>query len=128
MSLSHPESIRLTREIIGAAIEVHRHHGPGLLESAYDESLYWELSDRGMTVDRQRSIPLVYKTRLIRAVYRPDMIVNRSVLVEIKAVEKVLPVHRAQLLTYLKMTHLTVGLLFNFNEAILAHGISRVSL
>jgi GxxExxY protein len=128
MTLSHPESIALTNQIIGAAIEVHRHLGPGLLESAYDECLFWELTDFGLSVDRQRSIPLVYKSRLIKAVYRADIIVNNLVLVEVKAIEKTLPVHKAQVLTYLRMAQLSVGLLFNFNTPTMVEGITRVSL
>jgi GxxExxY protein len=128
MTLSHPESIALTNQIIGAAIEVHRHLGPGLLESAYDECLFWELTDLGLSVDRQRSIPLVYKSRLIKAVYRADIIVNNLVLVEVKAIEKTLPVHKAQVLTYLRMAQLSVGLLFNFNTPTMVEGITRVSL
>jgi GxxExxY protein len=128
MTLSHPESIALTNQIIGAAIEVHRHLGPGLLESAYDECLFWELTDFGLSVDRQRSIPLVYKSRLIKTVYRADIIVNNLVLVEVKAIEKTLPVHKAQVLTYLRMAQLSVGLLFNFNTPTMVEGITRVSL
>ena len=128
MSLTHPESLELTNRIIGAAIEVHKHLGPGLLESAYDESLFLELTDRGMKVDRQRAIPLVYKDRLIHATYQPDMIVNEMVIVEIKAIEKTLSVHKSQVLTYLKMTRLGVGLLMNFNVSRMIDGICRLCL
>jgi GxxExxY protein len=100
MALSYPETNEITSLIIGAAIEVHRHLGPGLLESAYEEPLHWELSDGGLTVERERSIPLIYKGRLIKSAYRADMIVNRSVLLEIKSIEKTLPIHKSQVLTY----------------------------
>ena len=128
MSLSYPESTPVTRSVIGAAIEVHRHLGPGLLETAYEEVMNIELADRGLLIERQRAIPLIYKSRVIRAVYRPDMIVNEMVIVEIKAIEKTLPVHRSQVQTYLRVTGLHVGLLLNFNVPVMAHGITRISL
>ncbi len=128
MALSHPESNELTGRIIGAAIDVHKYFGPGLLESAYDESLYWDLVDQGLNVEQQRSIPLIYKTRAIKAEYRADLIVERAVLVEVKSVEKMLPVHKAQSITYLKLTGLKVGLLINFNVPRLIDGITRLSL
>jgi GxxExxY protein len=127
MGLTYPESVPLTKEIIGAAIEVHKYLGPGLLESAYDEALNIELTCRNVVVDRQRSIPLLYKSHMIQAVYRPDMIVSGLVVVEVKAVEKTLPVHKSQVLTYLKMTGLHVGFLFNFNVPFMTEGISRIS-
>lgn len=128
MTLSHPESTELTSRIIGAAIEVHRYFGPGLLESAYDESFYWEMLDQGLTVETQRLIPLSYKSRSVKAVYRADMIVDRRVLVEVKAIEKTLPVHKSQTLTYMRMTGLSIGLLINFNVTRLIDGITRLSL
>ena len=127
MGLTYPESVPFTKEIIGAAIEVHKHLGPGLLESAYDEALNIELTGRNLTVDRQRAIPLIYKSHAIQAVYRPDMVVCGLVIVEVKAVEKTLPAHKSQVLTYLKMTGLHVGFLFNFNVRIMTEGISRIS-
>lgn len=127
MGLTYPESIPLTKEIIGAAIEVHKHLGPGLLENAYDEAINIELTDRKLVVERQRSIPLIYKSHSIQAVYRPDMIVSKLVIVEVKAVEKVLPVHKSQVLTYLRMTGLHVGLLLNFNVPFMTEGIFRIS-
>ena len=128
MALSHPESSELSSLIIGSAIEVHKHFGPGLLESAYDAALYWDLLDRGLSVEQQRSIPLVYKSRPLNAVYRADLIVERTILVEVKSVEKTLPVHKAQGITYLKMTGPKVGLLINFNVPRLVDGITRLSL
>lgn len=128
MSLSYPESNELTSQIIAASIEVHRHLGAGLLESAYDDALYFELVDRGLGADRERSIPLVYKSHLIKYVYRADMIVEKRVLIEIKSVEKTLPVHKSQVLTYLRMANLHVGLLLNFNVPKMIDGITRISL
>ena len=128
MGLSYPESNELTRQIIAASIEVHRHLGPGLLESAYDDALYLELGDRGLAAVRERSIPLVYKSHLINCVYRADMIVEGTVLLEIKSVEKTLPVHKSQVLTYLRMADLHVGLLLNFNVPKMIDGITRISL
>jgi GxxExxY protein len=128
MVLSYPQSAPVTKEVIGAAIEVHKQLGPGLLENAYDEAMTIEMADRGLSVDRQRSIPLIYKSHLIRAIYRPDMIVNGMVIVEVKAIEKILPVHKSQVQTYLKVTGLHVGLLLNFNVPVMTHGITRISL
>ena len=128
MALSYPETNGITEQIIGAAIEVHRHLGPGLVESVYDEALTFEVTERGLTVDCQRSIPLMYKSRRLRAVYRPDIIVNRMVIVEVKALEKTLSVHKWQVQTYLKVTGLHVGLLLNFNVAAMTEGITRISL
>lgn len=128
MTLSHPESNELTGQIISSSIEVHRHLGPGLLESAYEEALSLELGARGLIVERERSIPLTYKSHLIRCVYRADIIVERMILLEIKSVEKTLPVHKSQVLTYLRMAHLQVGLLLNFNVPKMVDGITRISL
>lgn len=128
MSLSHPEANELTGQIIAASIEVHRHLGAGLLESAYDDALYLELGERQLVAERERSIPVVYKSHLIKCVYRADMIVENTVLVEIKSVEKTLPVHKSQVLTYLRMAHLNVGLLLNFNVPRMIDGITRISL
>ena len=123
-----PQHVSLTERIIGAGIEVHRHLGPGLLESTYEESLCFELGSRGCAVDRQAQIPIVYKGVKLAACYRPDLVVEQQVIVEVKAVEKLLGVHQAQLLTYLKVTGLRVGLLMNFNTQFLRDGIKRVSI
>jgi GxxExxY protein len=126
--LSYPESEQVTSTVIGAAIEVHKHLGPGLLERVYDDAMNIEMTDLGLVVERQRSIPVIYKSRVLRGVYRPDLIVNGLVIVEVKAIEKTLPVHRCQVQTYLKLTTLHVGLLFNFNVEIMKHGVTRISL
>ena len=128
MSLSYPESNELTGQIISACIEVHRHLGAGLLESAYDDALYLELSDRGFAIERERSIPVRYKSHVLTSVYRADMVVERTVLLEIKSVEKTLPVHKSQVLTYLRMAELHIGLLLNFNVERMVEGITRISL
>jgi len=128
MALSHPETNELTQRIIGCAIEVHRHLGPGLLESNYEECLDWELCDSGLSTLRQKPIAIEYKSHITRGAYRPDLIVEKQIIVEVKSVEAVLPIHRAQLLTYLKVTGLKVGLLFNFNTIVLTEGITRISL
>jgi GxxExxY protein len=104
-----------TGPIIGAAIEVHRHLGPGLLESAYEECLCHELYLRGIGCRRQVDLPVEYKGLKLDCGYRLDLIVNEEVIVELKCVEKVLPVHEAQLLTYMQLTGRRVGLLINFN-------------
>ncbi len=115
-----------TREIIGAAIEVHRSLGPGLLESAYIESLKFELTERKLRFVTQLSIPMVYKGITLACGYRVDLIVEDRVVVEVKAVATVLPVHTAQVLTYVKLTACPLGLLINFNEALLVDGVHRI--
>ena len=112
----------LTEKIIGAAIEVHRALGPGLLESAYEECLCHEFHLRGICFERQRPLPVEYKGVKLDCGYRLDLIVENKVILEIKCVEHVLPVHEAQLLTYLKMTGMRVGLILNFNIATLVRG------
>ena len=116
----------MTEEIIGSAIEVHRALGPGLLESIYEECLVVELGLRRMRVERQKTIPIAYKGRRIAADLKIDLLVENQVVVELKAVEKLLPVHDAQLLTYLRLTRLTVGLLVNFNVPLLKEGVRRL--
>jgi GxxExxY protein len=115
----------LTEQIIGAAIEVHKALGPGLLESAYEECLCHELRLRQLPFRRQISLPVEYKGVKLNCGYVLDLIVQESVLLELKSVESVIPVHEAQLLTYMKMTGLRVGLIINFNVAVLARGIVR---
>ena len=116
----------LTGTIIGAAIEVHRALGPGLLESAYEECLAVELADRGLRVERQAVLPVTYKGRALDAGYRIDLLVNNEVIVELKSVQKLEPIHDAQLLTYLKLAGIRHGLLLNFNVAVLKDGIRRM--
>jgi len=117
----------LTARIISSAIEVHRHLGPGLLESVYEKAFCRELTLQRIPFVRQLAIPLYYKGELI-AEHRPDVVVAEAVVVEIKSVERFDQVHLAQLLTYLAVTQLRVGLLLNFNTGMLRNGIRRVSL
>lgn len=118
-------SQEITDKIIGAAIEVHRVLGPGLLESAYEECLCHELELRGLAFQRQVQLPVRYKEVLLNCGYRLDLVVAEAVVVELKAVERLEPVHEAQLLTYLRLSQLRVGLLINFNVALLKQGIVR---
>jgi len=115
----------LTRQIIGAAIEVHRHLGPGLLESAYETCLAYELGQLGLSIERQKSLPLIYKEIRLDQGYRIDLLVEQKVVVEIKVVDKVTPVHEAQVLSYLRFSRCQVGLLLNFNVKLLKNGIRR---
>ncbi|HME32569.1 MAG TPA: GxxExxY protein [Terriglobales bacterium] len=117
-----------TAPIIGAAIEVHRLLGPGLLESAYEECLCHELHLRGLTFERQVDLPVSYKGVQLNCGYKIDLIVQQEVVLELKTVEKILPVHEAQLLTYLKLSSRHVGLLSNFNTPVLTRGIKRIVL
>jgi GxxExxY protein len=114
--------------IIGAAIEVHRQLGPGLLESAYEVCLERELTIRGLGVERQRMIPVRFRGIRVPRAYRMDFVVNRLVAVEIKAVDRVLQIHEAQLLSYLRLSNLKLGLLINFRVGLLKHGIKRLRL
>ncbi|HMP75877.1 MAG TPA: GxxExxY protein [Kiritimatiellia bacterium] len=116
----------ITEQIIGAAIEVHRALGPGLLESAYEASLVHELELRNARVARQVQLPLHYKSVQLDCGYRMDLVVEDLVIVEVKAVEDLLPIHEAQLLTYLRLTDLRAGLLINFNVPTLKQGVRRL--
>lgn len=118
----------LTHEIIGGAIEVHKELGPGLLESIYEECLAIELEDRGLSIERQVVVPVVFKGRAVEPGYRLDLLVNRQVVLEIKAMERILPVHEAQLLTYLKLTKARLGLILNFHVPVMKDGILRRAL
>jgi len=115
----------ITHEIIAAAMEVHRALGPGLLESAYEECLCRELTLRGLFFERQRSLQVEFKGMRLDCGYRLDLLVEDKVVVEVKAVESLLPIHEAQLLTYLRLGGWKVGLLINFNTALLKQGIRR---
>jgi len=117
----------LTEQILKCAIEVHRHLGPGLLESIYESALCFELNVTGLSFRRQVGIPLYYKGLLLSE-HRPDLVVADSVVVEVKAVERFDAIHTAQMLTYLRVTGLRVGLVLNFNSAMLKHGIRRIIL
>ncbi len=119
-------SFRCTHAIVGAAIEVHRRLGPGLLESAYETCLCRELTLRGMECLQEVPLPVRYRGVQLDCGYRLDLVVEESVVVEVKAVQKVLPVHRAQVLTYLKLTNFRLGLLINFNVEVLRSGIYRI--
>ena len=116
----------VTRAIIGGAIRVHRATGPGLLESAYFPCLLFEVRQSGLAVVTQWPIPLVYRGIRLEAGYRADMLVEDAVLVELKSVESLSPIHTAQMLTYLKLSAKPVGLLINFNVPILKNGVKRV--
>ena len=118
----------LTEVIIGAAIDVHKILGPGLLESAYEECFCYELNRLIVPIERQKSLPLLYKGLKLDCGYRMDVVVNNRVVVEIKSIEKILPIHEAQLLTYLKLSGIRTGLLFNFNATVLKDGIRRMVL
>jgi GxxExxY protein len=115
----------LTRAIIGAAIDVHRALGPGLLESAYEACLAYELRDRGMRVSQQLDLPVTYRGITLDCGYRIDLLVDDSVVVELKCVKAFEPVHEAQLLTYLRLSGKRVGLLLNFHTSYLKDGILR---
>lgn len=119
------ETNKLTETIIGAAIEVHRALGPGLLESAYEECLCHEFDLRSVSYTRQAPLAVRYKGLELDCGYRLDLLVQDSVLLELKAVEKILPIHEAQLITYLKLGGWQVGLLINFNVPVLKEGIIR---
>jgi GxxExxY protein len=117
---------RITRGIIAAAIEVHRHLGPGLLESSYQECVCYELSRMGLAFTREVHLPLSYKGLQLDCCYRIDLLVEDAVLVELKSIEQILPIHSAQLLTYLRASHKPIGLLINFNVLVLKQGIKRI--
>lgn len=112
----------LTEQIIGAAIDVHRELGPGLLESSYEAALAFELVDRGLAFERQKGLPVVYKGNRLDCGYRIDFLVAGAVIVELKAVERLEAVHSAQVLSYLRLSGCTVGLLLNFNVKWLRDG------
>jgi GxxExxY protein len=116
----------LTHEIIGAAMKVHRVLGPGLLERPYELCLAFELQQRGLQVDEQRAVPLVYEDVKLDCVYRLDMVVNDSVIVEVKAIESLTDVHVCQMLTYLRLTGISLGLLMNFHAPTLKAGLKSV--
>ena len=115
----------ITHEIIGAAIEVHKHLGPGLLESAYEECLFHELQLRNLRVERQKAVPVVYKQTKLECGYRLDLLVEGRVVVELKSVEGLGPIHEAIILTYLRMSGHRPGLLINFNVGVLKDGVRR---
>ncbi|GAX40212.1 hypothetical protein NIES4075_11750 [Tolypothrix sp. NIES-4075] len=117
----------LSGVIIGCGMRVHTALGPGLLESAYEECLYYELRKKGLNVGKQVPLPLVYEEVQLDCVYRLDLIVENKVIIEVKSVESINPIHSVQLLTYLKLTDCKLGLLLNFNVLHLKEGIKRVA-
>jgi GxxExxY protein len=121
-----PREDRITDKIIGAAIEVHRVLGPGLLESAYEECLCYELSQRGLKFERQVPLPVAYKEIKLACGYKMDLLVEGLVVVELKTVESLLAVHSAQLLSYLRLSGKPVGLLINFNSPTVKSGLKRI--
>jgi GxxExxY protein len=126
MSLSHESG--LGERVIGLSIDVHRHLGPGLLESAYEECLCFELKQAGIGYQRQVALPIVYKDVRLDCGYRMDIVVQNELIIEIKAVDRILPVHEAQMLTYLRLSRLRAGLLLNFNNVVLKDGLRRFVL
>jgi GxxExxY protein len=118
----------ITGSIIGCAIEVHKHLGPGLLESAYTECLVYELRNSGLKVETQKPIPIIYKTIKLAYGYRADVLVENSVLIELKSVDVIMPVHEAQVLTYMRFAGMDTGLLINFNVTVLKNGVRRYRL
>ena len=117
---------RLTERVIGLCIEVHEHLGPGLLESAYQTCLAFELEEAGLSFEKEIHLPIRYKGRTLDANYRMDFVVEDRLVLELKAVETVLPIHEAQVLTYLRLSGHSIGLLINFNANLLKQGIRRL--
>ena len=118
----------LTVQVIGFAIEVHRHLGPGLLESAYEECLCYELNEHGIGFKRQMPLPVVYKSVRLDCGYRIDIVVENRLILELKSTERLLPIHEAQVLTYMRLSGVSTGLLLNFNTPVLKDGIRRLML
>ncbi len=118
----------LSREIIGCAIEVHKLLGPGLLESAYEECMVFELKTKGISVERQKPVPVIYKEIKLDCGYRLDLKIASEIIVEIKSVEVLAPIHDAQILTYMRFSKIKIGLLMNFNVTSLRQGIKRFVL
>lgn len=116
---------RLTEKVIGLAIEVHRHLGPGLLESAYQECLFYELNKANLRVEREKKLPIEYKEIKLEHGYRIDLLIENQLVIEIKTVEAFTEVHKAQILTYMKLGNYKTGLLINFNTKLLSKGIKR---
>ena len=118
----------MTEKVIGLAIEVHRVLGPGLLESSYEECLSWEANRAALKVERQVALSVVYKDVRLKCGYRLDIVLEGKLIVELKTVDKLLPIHEAQLLTYMKLKGIATGLLLNFNAVLLKNGIKRMVL
>lgn len=118
---------KVVQSVIGLCIEVHRELGPGLLESAYEEALAYELSGAGLSFQRQCEVPLRYKDIALNCGYRLDFLIEQDIVLELKSVQELLPVHHAQVLTYLKLERRPLGLLINFNVPVLKDGIRRIA-
>ena len=123
-----PETNRISGEVIDAAYKVHFALGPGLLESVYEACLSHKIKQKGLKVERQVTLPIVFEDFRLDDALKLDLVVERKVIVELKAIENILPVHEAQLLTYLKLSGMELGLLINFNVPILKKGIKRIAL
>jgi GxxExxY protein len=123
-----PDQHALTARVIGLAIEVHRHLGPGLLESTYEECLCYELATHDIEFTRQVALPIVYKEVVLECGYRMDLVIDRCLVVEVKAIERLNPIHEAQLLTYLRLSGHRIGLLMNFHSVLLKDGLRRLML
>ena len=122
-----PDQIEvIARDAVDSALAVHRALGPGLLESAYRDCLQLELSARGHLVEREQILPITYRDQIIPRAFRTDVLVDKSLLIELKAIEAIQPIHRVQLTTYLRLLHLPLGLLINFNVPLLRDGLHRV--
>jgi GxxExxY protein len=119
---------QLSNKILGCAIEVHKRLGPGLLETTYEKCLEYELIVAGISCVLQSALPIVYKEVELDCSYRIDILVENEIIVELKSIEKLLPIHQAQLLTYMKLSNKKIGILINFNEVILKNGIKRMVL
>ena len=116
----------ISKIIVNSCYQLHTELGPGLFESVYEEILYYELRQEGLQIERQKPIPVIWKEIKMEQGFRADLVVNNKVLIEIKSVEAIAPVHHKQVLTYLKLTGLKLGLLINFNEAFIKDGIQRI--
>ena len=128
ITLTKKEVTQLSYEIIGFAIKVHKKLGPGLLESAYTECLFYELVERGLKAEKQKPLPLIYKEVRLDAGYRIDLFIEDQIVVEIKSIDALADIHMAQILTYMKLSECKLGLLVNFNVLHLKEGIRRVIL
>lgn len=118
----------ISYEVIGCSYKVHRELGPGLLESSYEACLFYERIQNGLIVERQKELPLIYEEVKLDAGYRIDLLVENQLIIEIKSVDAIAPIHKAQVLTYLKLSKIKLGLLINFNHVNLQHGIQRLIL
>lgn len=117
----------ISKIIVNSCFQIHTELGPGLFESVYEECLHFELIQQGLFVERQKELPVIYKSNKMEIGFRTDLIVEQKVIVEIKSIELIAPVHQKQLLTYLRLTNIKLGLLINFNEALIKDGIQRIA-